>query len=92
MCAAQARLLEALWPLLRPGGRLLYATCSVLRDENDRLVAAFLGRHPEARSVPLALPHGRPLPPGWQILPGDGAMDGFFLALLERADGGLPAR
>lgn len=80
----QRDLLEALWPLLAPGGRLLYATCSVLRDENDRLVGAFLDQHPDARALPLALPVGRPLPPGWQIFPGEGAMDGFFLALLER--------
>lgn len=80
----QSALLEALWPLLAPGGRLLYATCSVLRDENDRLVGAFLDRHPDARALPLRLPVGRPLAPGWQILPGEGAMDGFYMALLER--------
>jgi 16S rRNA (cytosine967-C5)-methyltransferase len=84
MVESQRALLEALWPLLAPGGRLLYATCSVLRDENDRLVGAFLDQHRDARAVPLALPVGRPLPPGWQILPGEGGMDGFFMALLER--------
>ncbi len=84
LTGSQRALLEALWPLLRPGGRLLYVTCSVLRDENDRLVGAFLDRHPDARARPFLLPYGRPLPVGWQILPGEGAMDGFFMALLER--------
>src|SRR5699024_7206572 len=44
----QARMLDALWPLLRPGGRLVYATCSVIRAENDLQVAAFLARTSDA--------------------------------------------
>jgi 16S rRNA (cytosine967-C5)-methyltransferase len=84
----QNDLLETLWTLLKPGGRLLYATCSVIRQENDALVANFLERHPEAREV-------RPLPgevleimansqaPGEQLLPGAADTDGFYYALME---------
>jgi 16S rRNA (cytosine967-C5)-methyltransferase len=83
--ALQARLLDALWPMLAPGGRLVYATCSVLRDENDRQIAAFRTRSASAQSrdiVPgwfgLALPEGR------QNLPGQADMDGFYYAVLEK--------
>ena len=81
---AQSRLLDALWPLLRPGGRLLYATCSVLRDENDRQIAAFLDRTPDARLRPLAAHFGRALATGSQRFPGEDGGDGFFYALMER--------
>ena len=83
--ALQARLLDALWPLLAPGGRLVYATCSVLRDENDRQVEAFLARTADARAVP-AVPawFGRESGPGRQYLPGGGGLDGFFYAVLEK--------
>ena len=76
----QARLLERLWPLLRPGGILLYATCSVLRDENERQIRRFLEAHPEAdpAEIELACGHGRQ--GRCQILPGEEEMDGFFYA------------
>lgn len=85
LVAQQARLLEALWPLLRPGGRLLYATCSVLRDENERQMARFLAGHPEATAVPLDARFGRPSGAGRQRLPGEDGMDGFFYALLAKS-------
>ena len=47
--ATQSELLAALWPLLKPGGRLVYSTCSVLREENDRVIERFLDNHPSAR-------------------------------------------
>ncbi|MBK1727741.1 16S rRNA (cytosine(967)-C(5))-methyltransferase [Halorhodospira neutriphila] len=83
MAGAQRRLLEALWGLLAPGGRLLYATCSILPEENEAVAAAFLADHPEARLGP-APAAGRPTGHGWQILPGEAGMDGFFYACLER--------
>lgn len=87
--AAQAKLqtamLQALWPTLKPGGRLLYATCSVLRRENAAVVSAFLDMHADARAVAPELEWGRDSGPGRQILPGERDMDGFFYALLEKA-------
>lgn len=88
LVAQQARLLDATWPMLRPGGRLVYAACSVLRDENDRQIDAFLARTPAAR--PVAPPDG--LGPaagvGVQRFPQAAGGDGFFFAILEKhADG-----
>ncbi|HRZ51607.1 MAG TPA: 16S rRNA (cytosine(967)-C(5))-methyltransferase RsmB [Candidatus Contendobacter sp.] len=80
----QQAMLLALWPLLRPGGRLLYATCSVLRRENDQVVAAFLATQPEARAQPMIVDWGRALALGRQILPGEGGMDGFYYAVLVK--------
>ncbi len=85
LVAHQARLLDALWPLLAPGGRLLYATCSVLRDENERQVDAFLARTPDAAALPLDERFGRVSGAGRQRLPGEDGMDGFFYALLLKA-------
>jgi 16S rRNA (cytosine967-C5)-methyltransferase len=87
----QQALLAALWPLLRPGGRLLYATCSVLRRENEQVVAAFLAAQPEAREQPIAADWGRGLAHGRQILPGEAGMDGFYYAVLVKpVVGGAP--
>ncbi len=80
LARTQAALLDALWPLLRPGGRLVYAVCSVFRDEGDRQIDAFLQRTPDARALPS---------PGYLLPladnPGQPVTDGFFYALLERA-------
>ena len=84
LVALQARLLDALWPMLAAGGRLVYATCSLLKDENERQIDAFLARHGDARALPLALPVGRASGAGWQLLPGEGGLDGFFYAALAR--------
>src|SRR5690606_29889070 len=65
MASRQRALLDALWPLLAPGGRLVYATCSVFRAENAAVVTAFLARHPEGRAVDLGEPGwGRRAGPG----------------------------
>ncbi len=88
----QRAMLTALWPLLRPGGRLLYATCSVLRQENEQVVAAFLAARPEAREHRIAADWGRALGHGRQILPGEAGMDGFYYAVLVKpaVAGGTP--
>ena len=78
--ALQARLLAALWPLLAPGGRLVYATCTFLRCENDAQVGGFLATTPGAERV---LP---PMAGAGQSLPGDAAGDGFFYACLLKQD------
>jgi 16S rRNA (cytosine967-C5)-methyltransferase len=89
LAATQAAMLQALWPLLAPGGVLLYATCSVLREENDRQIAAFL--HSQADAVELPVDLGFPAtvatPCGRQILPGEQGMDGFFYAKLAKRGG-----
>ncbi len=82
--AIQRALLEALWPLLAPGGRLLYVTCSLLRAENEAVVAPFLADHVDAEPVPLQLPMGQPAGPGWQVLPGDADLDGMYYAAIEK--------
>jgi 16S rRNA (cytosine967-C5)-methyltransferase len=87
LVALQARLLDALWPLLAPGGRLLYATCSLLKDENARQVDAFLARTANAQALPLEPRFGRASGAGRQRLPGEQGMDGFYYALLGRRDG-----
>ncbi|MEJ2577359.1 MAG: 16S rRNA (cytosine(967)-C(5))-methyltransferase RsmB [Gammaproteobacteria bacterium] len=82
--AQQRRLLEALWPLLAPGGMLLYATCSVLRAENERLVGAFLRSRVDAGREAIDGEWGRESGGGRQILPGEQEMDGFFYARLRK--------
>ena len=85
MAAVQSEILEALWRLLTPGGRLVYATCSVFRAENSRQVAAFLARTRDATA--LEIPEsgwGRVSGPGRQILPGEAGVDGFYYACLQR--------
>ena len=88
LVALQARLLDALWPLLAPGGVLVHATCSLLRAENSGVVAAFLSRTADARVMALADAFGRGDGPGRQRLPGEGGMDGFFVARLRKAGAG----
>ena len=85
----QARLLDALWPLLKPGGRLLYASCSVFKAEGQTQIDAFLQRQPDAR-VPFQPPspgHLLPVPDNETgVLPTHpgASPDGFFLALLQK--------
>jgi 16S rRNA (cytosine967-C5)-methyltransferase len=93
LATVQADLLEALWPLLGVGGRLLYVVCSVLPQEGSEQIERFTARHPEA--VPDPLPGGTP---AVQLLPATGAAvawdgqrpeptmhDGFFYARLEKS-------
>jgi len=80
----QARLLDALWPLLAPGGRLLYVTCSVLREEGAAQVERMLERNADARSAAITAGWGRACGPGRQVLPGEDAMDGFYYSCLDK--------
>jgi 16S rRNA (cytosine967-C5)-methyltransferase len=83
----QARLLDALWACLAPGGLLLYATCSVFDAENEAQVAAFVSRHPETLRETLIFPPAVACR-GAQLLPSlPGAshnQDAFFYALLRK--------
>jgi len=81
----QRRILAALWPLLAPGGKLVYITCSVLRAENEAIVGELLAQQPDARAVAFTLPVGQAAKIGWQILPGDGDLDGMYYAVLEKS-------
>jgi 16S rRNA (cytosine967-C5)-methyltransferase len=85
----QARMLDALWPLLKPGGMLVYATCSVLRDENDHQVSAFLQRQPQARDVTPRPEGATMVSAGWQLFPQHHGPDGFYLACLRKESGAL---
>jgi 16S rRNA (cytosine967-C5)-methyltransferase len=75
--ARQAAILDALWQVLRPGGKLLYVTCSVFPPENEAVVEVFVGRAPHARRLDLA--DGRPA----QWLP-SAEHDGFYYALIQK--------
>jgi 16S rRNA (cytosine967-C5)-methyltransferase len=81
----QASLLAALWPLLRPGGILVYATCSVFKRENSDQILQFLEQHSDAVEVSPAVEWGTVESIGRQILPGDAQMDGFFYAVLRKS-------
>lgn len=80
----QAAVLNGSWPLLKPGGILLYSTCSVLKRENVAQVTAFLASHDDAESLPMDVRWGRTQVHGRQLLPGDYDMDGFYFALLRK--------
>jgi 16S rRNA (cytosine967-C5)-methyltransferase len=90
----QRRLLEALWQVLRPGGKLLYATCSVFPEENSGQIKEFLSTHADARPAPdlfadklLAPDNNTPYPldqRDGQLLP-SARQDGFYYALLHKA-------
>ena len=80
----QNQMLETLWPLLAPGGVLLYATCSIMPDENARIIQSFLARHAEANLDTTPQPWGHSTGNGWQILPGEHDMDGFFYAKIRK--------
>ena len=81
LAATQRQLLDALWPLLKPGGRLLYATCSLFRAEGAHQIDAFLQRHCD--SNPQRVPASPGHLPGLPDNPGSPAGDGFFYALLH---------
>ena len=84
MVAQQLRIVTGLWPLLAPGGRMIYITCSVLRAENEALIGELLQRTVDAQVVPFTLPVGQAAALGWQVLPGDGDLDGMYYAVLEK--------
>ena len=82
----QAQLLEALWPLLKPGGSMVYCTCSVFKAEGDNQIQTFLAHHTDARLMPSP---GHLLPQSSAsgvVIPDNltGEHDGFYYALLQK--------
>ncbi len=84
----QKQILDALWNLLKPGGTLLYATCSILPQENSRQIDNFIDRTVDVKTIPIEAKWGIQSGVGRQIFPGENGMDGFFYALLRKIDEG----
>jgi 16S rRNA (cytosine967-C5)-methyltransferase len=84
--ALQLELLNCLWPLLAPAGKLLYATCSVLPAENDEVIAQFTASRTDVDSLPIATNAGRASACGRQLLPQIDGHDGFYYALLQKRE------
>ena len=80
----QAKILNTAWSLLAPGGILLYATCSILKQENEQQIAQFLSRHSDAAELAIDADWGIARPHGRQILTGELQMDGFYYAKLGK--------
>ncbi|MEM1433290.1 MAG: transcription antitermination factor NusB [Pseudomonadota bacterium] len=80
----QGLLLDSVAGSVRPGGGLLYATCSLLCAENDRVVEGFLKRHAHWTPLPLSLPTGQQRQFGWQLTPADPRTDGFYYAAMKQ--------
>ncbi|WP_305402963.1 16S rRNA (cytosine(967)-C(5))-methyltransferase RsmB [Photobacterium leiognathi] len=81
LATLQAEIFDAMWLQLKPGGTLVYATCSITPQENCEQVKAFLARTSDATLI-----GSDPAKPGRQILPGEEAMDGFYYAVLTKAE------
>jgi 16S rRNA (cytosine967-C5)-methyltransferase len=84
LVSRQVHLLQAMWPLLSDGGMLLYTTCSVLVEENDRQIGRFLSTHPNAKAMPIEVVWGRCCAHGRQILPGEEELDGFYFSCMRK--------
>src|SRR5690606_19041993 len=84
LAAIQLGLLTAMWRILQPGGRLVYATCSVFPQENHRIIQRFLKQQTGAALVSPEVPWGRDMGAGRQLLPDPVSHDGFFYAVLEK--------
>ncbi len=85
LATLQQQILIQIWPLLKPGGTLLYATCSVLPAENQQQISQFLAHHPDAEAVALGVGNSDTQ---MQILPGEQQADGFFYAKLSKKANG----
>jgi 16S rRNA (cytosine967-C5)-methyltransferase len=79
----QLAILQGLWPALKPGGRLLYVTCSILDAENDAVVKAFAQQH-EVKIMPIAMERGIARDVGWQLIPEVDGGDGLYFSLLSK--------
>ncbi|MGF1687501.1 16S rRNA (cytosine(967)-C(5))-methyltransferase RsmB [Photobacterium japonica] len=80
LAVLQAEIVDAMWQQLKPGGTLVYATCSITPQENRDQVSAFLSRTADATLIGSELDN-----PGRQILPGEHDMDGFYYAVMKKS-------
>lgn len=85
LAAIQSLLLDRCWQMLKPGGRLLYATCSVLPAENRDQIDSFLNRHQDVQLISLDKPQASPCNAGRQLFPTVSGPDGFYYALLVKS-------
>ncbi|MBW7471778.1 16S rRNA (cytosine(967)-C(5))-methyltransferase RsmB [Marinobacter sp. F4218] len=86
LAGIQLGLLEAMWSILKPGGRLVYATCSVFPQENHRIIQRFRKQQDTAVLVEPEVSWGRDMGAGRQLLPDPNSHDGFFYAVLEKPE------
>lgn len=83
----QKRILSALWTLLKPGGLLVYSTCSIFKAENEYQIDWFMQKYTHSVvSEPISATWGEQRPWGRQILPGSQQMDGFYYVSLQKAN------
>lgn len=80
----QAEILSSAWQMLAADGELLYVTCSVFRDENEKQIASFLAQNNDAVEMPINEDWGLPCRHGRQLLPGEQDADGFYFCMLKR--------
>ncbi|MCW9013390.1 MAG: 16S rRNA (cytosine(967)-C(5))-methyltransferase RsmB [Gammaproteobacteria bacterium] len=80
----QQQILKNIWPLLKPGGKLLYVTCSVFKAENENQISWFLQQAPDAVELDIHADFGQKRIHGRQIFPGQDLMDGFYYSLLTK--------
>ncbi|TVQ69645.1 MAG: 16S rRNA (cytosine(967)-C(5))-methyltransferase RsmB [Oceanospirillales bacterium] len=86
LASLQMAILENLWQMLKPGGTLVYATCSIFPQENERIVERFCKQHLDAHHQPLNISAGLTRPFGTQFFPQLNSHDGFFYAKLTKLD------
>lgn len=84
LAALQLRLLETLWPLLATGGILLYATCSIMPQENTQVIEQFLAANSDAKELAITAKWGIAQPAGRQLFPAVNSCDGFYYARLQK--------
>ena len=82
LASVQAELLRIAWSMLRPGGELLYSTCSIMLEENDNVVSRFIAENGDAQRLPVSINSGRAMSAGHQLFPS--THDGFYYARLGR--------
>jgi len=85
--ATQSRMLESLWPLLKPEGRLVYSTCSIFQEETEDQIATFTKKYDDVGIMPIDSDWGVPTNYGRYILPGQDLTDGFYYSLITKNSG-----